>query len=147
MIFHAGCWFCRKINAKHCMRSHRRCVCNPFEERYVINPKEKYTCGDDMHIPRDYIRLTAITYQSFGLDKKRRSRCFVFFGTPCGNRLLPRTARLRSFAALKLPRSFIHYRSYYDSLNLQQIEKIPAKKMQISFSMAPPAGIEPTSNP
>ena len=29
-----------------------------------------YTCGDDIHATRDYIRLMAITCQSFGLDKK-----------------------------------------------------------------------------
>ena len=51
---------------------------------YVINPKDyintpwviTYT------IKRDYIRLTAITYQSFGLDKNKAplSRCFIFGG-------------------------------------------------------------------
>ena len=50
--------------------------CNPFEERYVINPKERNIQVlrlDDIPfaLQTDYIRLTAITYQSFGLDKNK----------------------------------------------------------------------------
>ena len=50
-------------------------VCNHFEEMYVINPKERNIQVlrlDDIPFATqtDYIRLTAITYQSFGLDKK-----------------------------------------------------------------------------
>ena len=60
-------------------------VCNHFEEIYVIhrrwyviNPKEKTYKSCDLMTYRlleqtDYILLTAITYQSFGLDKKSRS--------------------------------------------------------------------------
>ena len=48
-------------------------VCNQSEE--------KYTYGDAIHATRDYIRLTAITYQFFGLDKKRTKQLLrSFFG-------------------------------------------------------------------
>ena len=40
---------------------------------------QEYTFGDDIHAPRDYIRLTAITYQSFGLDKKIDLQKQVYF--------------------------------------------------------------------
>ena len=40
--------------------------------RNVWNQSEgKYTCGDAIHATRNYIRLTAITYQSFELDRKK----------------------------------------------------------------------------
>ena len=45
------------------MQSFRRNLCNQSEG--------KYTYGDTIHAMRDYIRLTAITYQSFGLDKNK----------------------------------------------------------------------------
>ena len=60
-------------------------MCNHFEEMYVIhrrwyviNPKEKNIQVlrlDDIPfaLQTDYIRLTAITYQYFGLDEKSRS--------------------------------------------------------------------------
>ena len=55
----------------------------------VWNQSEgKYTCGDDMHATRDYRRLTAITCQSFGLDRKKQVSRLAFF-------LAPRTKRLR----------------------------------------------------
>ena len=38
-------------------------VCNQSEENIPY--------GDAIHAMRDYIRLTAITYQSFGLDKNK----------------------------------------------------------------------------
>ena len=67
--------------------------CNPFEERYVINPRERNIQVlrlDDIPfaLQTDYIRLTAITYQSFGLDKNKAlvSASALFFGTPGGNR-------------------------------------------------------------
>ena len=43
--------------------------------------EEKYTCGDAIHASRDYIRQTAITYQSFGLDKNKAlpKKCFIFW--------------------------------------------------------------------
>ena len=43
--------------------------------------ENKYTCGDAIHATRDYIRLAAITYQSFGLDKNKAllSKCFIFW--------------------------------------------------------------------
>ena len=68
--------------------------CNHFEEMYVIhrrwyviNPKED-TPGDAIHATRDYIRLTAITYQSFGLDKNKGTVETVplFFGAANQNR-------------------------------------------------------------
>ncbi len=34
-------------------------VCNSFAERYVINPKEKYTYGDAIHATRDYMLPSA----------------------------------------------------------------------------------------
>ena len=46
-------------------------VCNQSEGRC--------TCGDAIHATRDYIHLTAITYQSFGLDKKKTVRRLSFF--------------------------------------------------------------------
>ena len=49
------------------------CVCNQCEGL------QEYTFGDDIHAPRDYIRLTAITYQSFGLDKKINLQKQVYF--------------------------------------------------------------------
>ncbi len=41
--------------------------------------RRKYTCGDAIHAMRDYIRLTAITYQSFGLDKNKTVRRLSYF--------------------------------------------------------------------
>ena len=51
----------------------KRNVCNQCEGL------QEYTFGDDIHAPRDYIRLTAITYQSFGLDKKINLQKRVYF--------------------------------------------------------------------
>ena len=75
------------------MKSTRSVGCNHFEEmyvirnlfRYVINPKERNIQPlwlDDIQfaLRTDYIRLTAITYQSFGLDKNKAlpKKCFIF---------------------------------------------------------------------
>ncbi len=49
-------------------------VCNQSEE--------KYTCGDAIHAMHDYIRLTAITCQSFGLDKNKTARRLSYFLAP-----------------------------------------------------------------
>ena len=57
-------------------------VWNHHEVMYVINPKEKCTCGDAIHAARDYIRLTAIPYQSFGLDRKKQVSRLAFFLAP-----------------------------------------------------------------
>ena len=60
------------------MESSRGDVCNQSEA--------KYTCGNAILATRDYIRLTAITYQSFGLDKKQDSpKTVLFFGTDTQN--------------------------------------------------------------
>ena len=49
---------------------------------YVINSKDCKHQGDAIHTPRDYIRFTAITYQSFGLYKNKASAIAgaLFFG-------------------------------------------------------------------
>ena len=56
-------------------------VWNHFEEMYVINPKEiiiQVLRLDNIPfaMQTDYIRLTAITYQSFGLDATKNSSRF-----------------------------------------------------------------------
>lgn len=48
----------RKYDAAHFIRN---------DAMHVINPK-KYTFSDAIHAARDYIRLAAITYRSFGLS-------------------------------------------------------------------------------
>ena len=58
----------------------RSIVCNP-QLIAVCNQSEGNTpTGDAIHATRDYIRLTAITYQSFGLDKNKAlpKKCFIF---------------------------------------------------------------------
>ena len=57
-------------------------VCNHFEERYVINPKVLRLDDIPFALQTDYIRLTAITYQSFGLDKNKAlaETSALFFG-------------------------------------------------------------------
>ena len=59
---------------------------------YVINPKGKNIRVlrlDDIPFAKqtDYIRLTAITYQSFGLDKNKTlvETSALFFGTDTQN--------------------------------------------------------------
>ena len=49
---------------------------------YVINSKDCKHQGDAIHTPRDYIRFTAITYQSFGLYKNKAPAIAdaLFFG-------------------------------------------------------------------
>ena len=79
----------------------RKTECNRFRKKMyvihrgwnVINPRERNIQVlrlDDIPFARqtDYIRLTAITYQSFGLDKNKAlvSASALFFGTPGGNR-------------------------------------------------------------
>ena len=57
-----------------------------LREMYVINPKVENIQAlrlDDIPFARqtDYIRLTAVTYQSFGLDKNKAlpKKCFIFW--------------------------------------------------------------------
>ena len=71
----------------------RKTECNHFEEMYVIhrrwyviNPKERNIQVlrlDDIQfaLRTDYIRLAAITYQSFGLDKNKGlpKKSFIFW--------------------------------------------------------------------
>ena len=64
----------------------RKAVCNPrkrnviYRRWYVINPKDR-KFPDAIHASPDYIRLTALTYQSFGLYKNKalRKKCFIFW--------------------------------------------------------------------
>jgi hypothetical protein len=52
-------------------------VINPKEETYKAHALMTYSSQKQT----DYIRLAAITYQSFGLDKKREAfLSFSFFG-------------------------------------------------------------------
>ena len=63
--------------------------------------------------------------------KKKNESCNAFgiitFVLLCGRdgriRLLPRTARLRSFAALDVHRTSIHYRSYFKSCSINLSRK------------------------
>ena len=80
----------KDINVKHQIITRRR-VWNPqlvcgMESRQslVWNQSEgNFTCGGAIHATRDYIRLTAITYQSFGLDRKKQvDRPAFFLGAP-----------------------------------------------------------------
>ena len=59
-------------------------VCNPEFISVCNQSEEKCTCGDAIHATRDYIRLSAITYQSFGLDKNKAlvETSALFFGAP-----------------------------------------------------------------
>ncbi len=57
---------------------------NQCEALYVINPQERNIPSlsfDDIPFAQqtDYIRLTAITYQSFGLDKNKALRDEVLY--------------------------------------------------------------------
>ena len=74
------------------LKSTRSVVCNHGNAvnvirnllRYVINPKERNIQVlrlDDIPcaLQTDYIRLTAITYQSFGLDKNKALRDEVLY--------------------------------------------------------------------
>ena len=79
----------------------RKTECNRFRKKMyvihrrwnVINPRERNIQVlrlDDIPfaLQTDYIRLTAITYQSFGLDKNKAlvSASALFFGVPEGIR-------------------------------------------------------------
>ena len=46
--------------------------------------RRKCTCRDAIHTLRDSICLTAITYQSFGLDKNEKDFRTFIFGAPVG---------------------------------------------------------------
>ena len=68
------------IKAKPCMESARSDVWNHHEVMHGINPKEDtrqsvmpYAYGDYIH---DYV---VITYQSFGLDRKKHLQVQVLF--------------------------------------------------------------------
>ena len=62
------------------MESRRRREWNHHEVMYGINPKENARWRVMPYAYGDYILTCGeITYQSFGLDKKERSDCFVLF--------------------------------------------------------------------
>ena len=65
------------------------------------------------------------------------------FGGESGIRLLPRPARLRSFAALDVHRTSIHYRSYFESLPIQsEKQKVALFRCYLLF-LAESQGFEP----
>ena len=93
------------------MESDQRSGWNHHKVMYGINPKERYTLARDaIRLRRLHTRSREITYQSFGLDRKKQVLRLAFFlsspnkiaviffiintGTPCFYML----ARVRSMA-------------------------------------------------
>ena len=69
------------------IKSRRRCECNQCEALYVIatiscvcnQAEEIHLAVITYTLKRDYIPLTQITYQAFGLDKRKHRFCDAFF--------------------------------------------------------------------
>ena len=62
------------------MESDRRSGWNHHKVMYGINPKEKYTLSRDaIRLRRLHTRSREITYQSFGLDRKKQVFRLAFF--------------------------------------------------------------------
>ena len=87
------------------MESTRSVGCDHFEEMHVINPKVENIQAlrlDDIPFARqtDYIRLTAVTYQSFGLDKNKAlvETSALFFVSPVRKRTGEKPLILLGFA-------------------------------------------------
>ena len=85
--------------------------CNHHEVMYVINPKKRNIQAlrlDDIPFAQqtDCIRLTAITYQSFGLDKNKAlpKKCFIFWLPLLDSNQRPPTTHQTTKATAKIKR-------------------------------------------